>query len=68
MHVAHPQQGHKARAEGAAVAVESRVPLPAQRKECAGEAGYRDAAISDGHLRQRVLLAWTQGAAGSRTN
>lgn len=68
MHVAHPQQGHKARAEGAAVAVESRVPLPAHRKERSGEAGYRDAALPHGDFRQRVLLAWTQGAAGSRTN
>lgn len=59
MYVAHPQQGHKARAEGAAVAVESRVPLSAQREECAREAGYCDAALPHGDIRQRVLLAWT---------
>jgi len=60
MHVAHPQQGHEARAEGAAVAVEPRVPLPAEREVGAGEARHRHAALPDGDIRQRVLLARTR--------
>lgn len=59
MHVAHPQQGHKARAEGEAVAMGSRVPLSAECEVGAWKARYRHAALPHGHLRQRVLLAWT---------
>ena len=60
LHVAHSLEGHQTRAEGAEVAVEPRVSLPVERQECPGEAGYRDAAVQDGHFCQRVLLARTQ--------
>ena len=62
MHVAYQGFGDEAGDEGAAVAVESRVSVQAEREECAGEAGYRAAALPHGDLRERVLLAWTPAA------
>ena len=53
-------EGHEAGAEGAAVAVESRVSIQAEREVGAWEAGHRDAAVQDGYLRERMLLARTQ--------
>lgn len=61
MYVAYPQQGHEARAEGEAVAVESWVPLPAECEVGAWKARYRHAALPHGDIRQRVLLARTRG-------
>ena len=50
VHVAHPQQGDEARAEGAAVVVESWVSLQIERQECAWKAGYRAANLQDGDI------------------
>ena len=63
MYVADTQQGDEAGGEGAKVAVESWVPVSAQREVGAGEAGYRDAAVQDGDIREWVFLARTRGAA-----
>jgi hypothetical protein len=60
MHVAHSLEGDKTGDESATVAVEPRVSLPAQREVGAGEARHRDAALPDGDIRQRMLLARTQ--------
>ena len=43
------------------MAVESRVPLPAECEERPGKARYRDAALPHGDIRERVLLALTRG-------
>ena len=45
MHVSYQGFGDEAGAESATVAVESWVPVSAEREERAGEAGYRAAAI-----------------------
>ena len=62
MHVAYQGFGDEAGAEGAAVAVESWVSIQIERQKRAGEAGHRAAAVSDGNIRERVLLAWTPAA------
>ena len=62
MHVAYQGFGDEAGNEGAALAVESWVSISAERQECARKAGHRVASVSDGDIRQRVLLAWTPAA------
>ena len=37
LHVAHLLEGHETRAEGAEMAVESRIPVSVERKESAGQ-------------------------------
>ena len=61
MYVAHQGQGDEAGALGAEVAVGAWVSVSAQREVGAGEAGYCVAAVPDGDIRQRMLLAWARG-------
>ena len=61
LHVAHPQQGHKSRAEGAARAVAEGLPLPGERPQPAWDAGHRARQIPQRHLRERLLLARARG-------
>ena len=57
LHVADTQQGHQARAEGAAVAVEARLPLPSACAVGAGQAWYCDADLPHRHFCERLFLA-----------
>ena len=61
MYVADTQQRDEAGDEGAEMAVESWVSVSAQREVGAGKARHRDAAVQDGDIRKRMLLAWTWG-------
>ena len=38
------------------MAVGARIPVQAERKERAGQAGYSDAQMQNGYLRQRLFL------------
>ena len=40
--------------------VGTRIPVQAERQECAGQAGHCDAAVQDGDIRQRLFLAWAR--------
>lgn len=55
---AYKGQGHKARAFGAALAVEQGLPVPQECAEAAGFARHRAAKIWRGDIRTRMFLAW----------
>ena len=57
VHVAHQEQGHKARADRATLSARTRLPLPHKRQAPARHPRYCTAQIQDSHLHQRLLLA-----------
>ena len=61
LHVTYTQQGDEAGDNGPEMAVGAWVSVSAECQIGAGEAGYRAADVSDGDIRQWVLLAWTRG-------
>ena len=61
MHVAHQEQGHKARADRATLSARPRLPLQDKCQTPARHTRYCTAQIQDRHIYQRMLLARPRG-------
>ena len=49
------------------MAVGTRIQIPAECQERAGQTGHRDAQVQDGDIRQRLFLARARGVQAVRT-
>ena len=61
LHVAYTQQGDEAGIGGEAMAMGTRIPIPAECQERTGQAGHRNAQVQNGNIRQRLFLARSRG-------
>ena len=59
LHVAHQGQEYEARGACASVSSRRGIPVPDPCEEAAGMSGCGAAEVSDVHIREWLLLAWT---------